>query len=182
MVKQEVCPAAETYRDIEKMIFDICYRFRKQYGDALGSFEDLVGEANVAFMEAYRRYDPAYARFTTWLYWRVFGALMDKLRQVAARNARHPTVGMSKEIESTLVRSRHTDRVDKMISDASDDAAQVLRLIRELPADMELSIRQMGGRATPKRVVRALSEYLRDLGWTSERIGDAIDELREMFA
>jgi RNA polymerase sigma factor (sigma-70 family) len=169
-------PMLETYQDVEKMIYDLCHKFYARYGSVLGDFDDLVGEANVAFCEAYRGYTMERSRFTTWAYINVQGALMDKLRRAACKHKQHRHEDITEDMKAELPEPIN------LLDCLSPEANEVVRLALQMPADIEISaIRPGGKRRSPMRVLGAIQEYLQDAGWGAKEIVRVFDEIAEVL-
>ena len=48
-------PIEETYHDVEKLICHVCRLFQRRYG---GDLDDLIGEANLKYIDAYKNKYP----------------------------------------------------------------------------------------------------------------------------
>src|SRR5476651_2599406 len=70
---------AETYDDVAELVYDTCWKFKRRYG---GDFDDLLSQANLAFMESYGSYQTKY-RFSTWVRTIVWNRLLDEARRIS---------------------------------------------------------------------------------------------------
>ena len=75
----------ETFRDVERMIDKLCWRFTKRYG---GEFDDWKSVGCIAFMQAYENWQPKLSLFSTWVFNKVRFALMKHETKERERNSR----------------------------------------------------------------------------------------------
>ena len=74
-----------TFRDVERMIDKLCWRFTKRYG---GEFDDWKSVGCIAFMKAYESWQPGISLFSTWCFNQVRFALMKHETRERKKNGR----------------------------------------------------------------------------------------------
>ncbi len=164
-----------TYGDVEKMIFKICHKFRRRYG---GDFNELVARGNELFMRSYRKYNPEDGSFTTYLWLRVWGGLMDDLRGKLRKERRLTEVNHPLENVAQLEPSDWD--VPTFLKGLSGDAKVVVMLTLTAPKDiphamMMKSVERCNGKPSAYRT--HIKEYLLDMGWTFGRITESFKEV-----
>lgn len=160
-------PAAETYRDVQKMIWQLCWRFCRRGGD----FDEHLSIANEAFVKAYKTHDPDKAEFTTHCYLQVYFALQKFRATYSKRRERMHEVPLPDSAK--LKESRLWDSVWGQVG---DDARTVMVLISESPAELlGIALQEI----VSLRVV--LFRRLRAMGWSIGRAGTAFDELSDVL-
>lgn len=179
-------PIDETYADVEKLLWRICHRHQAKYG---GDFDNLLGEAGLLFMAAYKDYDPKMGKFPTWLYQKVTYGLIS-----ATRNRRKVRVISSSDlIESgkLVVKNERGGRshleydpqepakskfhIGDFIAELGQDAKTVVQLLLETPADLLVIADNKGGQPRNLRstVRQALAKE-----WGDQRVRASFDEVR----
>ena len=156
IANRDVCGL--TYLDVEKLIFRMCWRYVQRHG---GCFDEAVSEANAAFVRAYADFRPGKAKFSTWLWWKVRGALSGHRARSHRRAAR--------------VRTAAPGLLDRIASRERFDPAA---FCRELSGDaalvIEITLRQDAAASKS-----AIWREIKALGWTIGRAVEAFAEIRE---
>lgn len=158
----------ETYEDVEKTIFDLCWKFSKSQG---GDFDDYRSVANEAFMLAYHSYD-GYRRvkFNTYVYQCVRNALCDEY----TKNKQHRERFLcSEKIDNNPATKSHFD-LEYFLSELPEDAKTVVGIIMGTPSEL-LSIMLNDD----YRFRQGLRGVLSNMGWTTNRITESFIEIRE---
>ncbi len=162
----------EAYQDVKEVIQQAVFYFARKYG---GDYEELLGEANLLFVEAYQRHKEDKANFKVWVKYFITKQLLERLRTKLYKKAR------CKQVFKDLANIK-APQPDFNLSDFIDelpaDAAEVVKLIFYSPPDIDLSVQQRGG-YTPHRFKLALMEYLSDLGWGVEQILSVFTSIKE---
>jgi len=158
---------AETYVDVEKLIYRICHNFQDRFG---GDFEEHVSTANEAYMDAYATFDPAKGKFTTLLWTCVWRRLMD-VSMTEARRQKTLTYN------SELVESADRPGFDlgTFTRELSDDAKTVVNLLMDMPGELA----EMVGCSRGVKIRKMLRKFLDDNWWTAKRISGSFKEIRE---
>jgi hypothetical protein len=144
MSKNSAC--LETYADVERMLQKIVHGFLAKHGggeaDGLCSFDDAMSVAKLAFLEAREGFDPARGvKFTSHLWNRVFQALADAKRKAMLKRNSPPGNGVARfsEMEQDDQEpdfSQQEPYLDRILRHASDDAATIIKLLVETPAEI----------------------------------------------
>lgn len=165
-----------TYDDVKRLIYQTVHRFYKRYG---GDLQELQAQANLIFLESYESHDPEKAQFSTWLVFTLWKRLQGNLRRDLRHRELAPTVALG---NITMPDRTHFD-LDQFMDELSEDARTVASLVLDLPMDIRLSLetrkqRKGWDRQTPcENIKGALVEFLWDLGWTTQRIGESFREI-----
>lgn len=168
------------YEEVRALIFKQVYRFASQYG---GDVDDLTGEAHIHFMQGDRQFAKGETAtgieikqpYHVVIKNHVWYGLFDTMRTRARRHSKAAMV-QAGETDVTLT-DTHTFNARVLAIDSSDDARVVLELVLDPPAELEREVRAKGGE--PRNVRSSVRGYLRDNGWTPERITTAFDEIRK---
>ncbi len=166
--------SAETYGDVEKLIYRLAWKAVRRYG---GEFDDYVSAANEAFAEAYASYDASRgASFPTWLWWKVKGTISGEVHQSKLQER---TVASGEDIDLDVLPGRSRFDLDVFKSELSYDARQVVTMVVESPHEIwDLLHHQDIGSC----VRGGLTRRLRDVGWTVARIAESFSEIREALS
>lgn len=161
----------ETHRDVEKLIYRLCWKAVYKFG---GEWEDYVSAANEAFADAYASYDPAKgASFSTWLWWKIKGAIASERSQ---NSIQAKTVASGEDIDLDVLPGRSRFDMDQFASELSHDARTVVKMVVESPHEVwdllhhkDISSCVRGG----------LIRRLQAVGWTVARVAESFSEIRE---
>lgn len=169
-------PIAETYDDVQNLMFKCCHKFRKSFG---GDFDDLLSIANEVYMESYEKFEyGAGATFGSYLWTNIWRRLQDNY-QYEQRRKMVPLD--AKSASGTSYADLVEDRPHREFSLAdfadglSEDAMTVIKLIIETPEDLARMATEKGG--TPRNWRSSVREWLASAGWGSEKIADSFDEI-----
>ncbi len=168
--------AEATYEDVKDLIHWSVSKFVRQYG---GDFEDLVGEANLIFAELYAGTGRAFVRqgnrsFTSALAWLISHQLRDQLRYRIYRKNRCAVTYKETTPERPDQNQRQwlTDFVDEL----SADAVTIVKIILETP---DTVLRQELEDIREVQPKKSLMAYLKQLGWSIDRIKHSFREIEE---
>ena len=162
---------AETHRDVEKLIYRICWKAVYKFG---GEWEDYLSAANEAFADAYASYDPNRgASFPTWLWWKIKGAI-SKERSQTSIQAR--TVAGGEDIDLDVLPGRQQFDLDRFRFGLSSDARAVVKMVVESPHEIWdlLHHRDIGSCCRGGLIRR-----LQGIGWSVARVAESFEEIRE---
>jgi DNA-directed RNA polymerase specialized sigma24 family protein len=157
-----------TYSDCVNLLRDTVWGFVRRNQIKPHEFEEMMAEANMLFMKAYRSYEPNNGtQFSTWLCIIVWDGLFQTVRRQFRwyKNCRQ-----SRPMPKKQDGQEHIDLMDEM----SQDAKQLFLLFKETPEDL---LQLIGGRK-PRKV---LFEHLNSEGWSRKQIQTAWRDLREIF-
>lgn len=182
--------ASETYEEVKRLIYHTVWSVVRQYG---GDFDELMSEANVAFLDAYESFDGS-SSFSSWLRLNVWGKCVDAVRNRLDEQRRYKRVkddtrsgipvqftadsdGLAEGIPD---RSCSGWKIGGMFEELTEDAALVVKLTLETPAELEAVVRAKGGQ--PRNLRSSIRNYLAEMGWTACRIAESFNEVRRVLA
>ena len=116
----------ETYNDVQNLIRSVCNRFHHNRG---GNYHELLSEANFCYLSVYDSFDGSKAKFSTWLYRKIWWYLLEWERETKRKKYRHRECKLSDDFDTPLPESFDLDR---LCIELSQDAAEVVRLAMEL--------------------------------------------------
>lgn len=162
-----------SYKDVEKLLFQISHRMAAQYHIP---FEEVIPQARLIFMRAYRSFDPGKARFTTFIYRKLFWGLTDYLTE-EYRSRNHD------ELNEEMVGMEDHPRcgADDISVQVSEEARVVIQLVIHTPEHLSalLQWNQADGK---KKILGTIREYLREeRGWSNQIISQSFNELRQVL-
>ena len=142
------------YRRVQRMIHKLIHKYRPLVPEV--DYDDLLGEAHVAFCIALREHNPARGTMVTWVYWRVRGCLTHLIRNRMRKR---------KRLTQHELNDQHMTPDDPVrVAAAMDgDAGVAARLVLQSP---------------PMRP-EELADQLAELGWSGERITTTFALLRK---
>lgn len=158
----------ETYTDVQQLIFKMVHKFIRQSG---GDFEEYLSEANLAFVQAMKKYDKTKGQISTWIGFQVWHTLLEKKRNQS--KDRHL---FTETIPERKVESRQ-HAVTSLLSDLSQDARFVASLVLDIPEEIVSPTIKNGSR--PANLRKSLHNYLLDMGWTYSKIQECFEEVRQ---
>jgi len=188
--KQRRDAYAETYEDVEALIWHAVLNFNRRHG---GDVEEQISIANLMFMEALERHEQDRSSFVTYLVWKIWWMLMKDLNKQIQRQAARPAIMQrwphkrgallegAADDDGVFDINEITDRPDRTPFDAemfmdaaSEDAQQVLQMALEFEDELKQEAR------SKTRTLRStLRNALCKLGWTMDRITESFGEIRE---
>lgn len=143
----------QQYRKAERMLHRLVHKYRPLVPEE--DYGDLLGEAHVAYCVAVREFDPQRGKITTWVYWRVRGALTHLIRRRLRRKAKLAQHELSE-------RQPAPDDPVRVAAALTGDAGTAARLALQGPG------------MCPEE----LADELAALGWSGERIVATFAQLR----
>lgn len=164
--------AEETYLEVKPVILAAVRDIYKRFG---GNFDDILSDANTAFLEAYESWEPEKSSFTSWLRLRIFSTTVNNLRHSCRDHARYEHVD-----DSQLTRPTGSFDPKSLLEELTEDARIVVQLTLETPAELEAVVRAKGGQ--PRNLRSSLRSYLAEMGWTACRIAESFNEVRRVLA
>lgn len=169
----------ETFYDVENLMYDTINQFRRSYPYA-GDAEELLSQSQQIFMRAYRTHLPSMGKFSSWFRFLQWKILLENVRRNAMRNARMTRVDVE-EMDSLgttpLPRFNLEEFAEELACDLSEDAKTVMRLTVDAPMEVLIALEQRGGKMNPRSVKASLREFLKDVGWTTERVTESFTEI-----
>lgn len=182
-------PVAETYNDVEKLIYHICYLFQRRNG---GDFEELVSEANLTYMKVYESWEPDKgSKFSTYLATCIYRRLLDVASYEWRRNCirtgvtsessdAHHSTCFAVPIDGIDLKDDYQEfNEDSLFEGFSSDARLVINLVLDAPKDLLDTVRSKGGEIRNWR--STIKEFLSDMGWTAKQITESFNEVRSVL-
>lgn len=163
-----------TYEDVRRLVYNTACTFQNVHG---GELDELVGEANLLFMEAYRTFDADEGSFSSWVRLKIWRGLQSSGRKIASRNT-HRT-----ELDFAIVPDADPSfDYRSFLKELSRDARRVARLVVDPPVDVRLSAACRKGLDNPDSKRRAVVEFLGHVGWGVDRITRSFQEIAEALS
>lgn len=166
----------QAYESVRLLIYRICHQHRARRG---GCFDELVSEANLAFLSAYRRYEPnPDVTLAQWIAFVVRHELLEGARNHASRKRD------VKSLPAAVPDKRSRFTREALFEALREDGRSLVALVLDPPLDVEVSAMVGQGYGTDEvhNLRGAVREYLEDWGWGPERIADAFGEVRLALA
>jgi DNA-directed RNA polymerase specialized sigma24 family protein len=159
----------DSFEEVEKLIYYTIHLFVKKYG---GRFEDQIEHAGLAFMIAWRKYDPtAGMTFASYVRYVLFNLLLDIKRKETRRCTKLIFEAVNLDTLSILPDFKKSRFLDEL----SNDAHKVVQLVLATPPGLQ---REIAAVKTPRTIKWILRRHLRTLGWTADRISESFNEIR----
>ena len=168
--------STEAYQEVYKLVRMQVRNFMKRYGKILGTWEEVEELANVYYIEAYDRFTPGRAEFTTHVGYYVWIRLINEMRLKHERYQRFPTEPYKLEDHE---QSERMFVVEDFLETLSEDGKTVAQLVLDSPLDIRLSLKRHGENVTPSRLRSAVVHFLKDIGWAMDRIREGFGEVGE---
>lgn len=166
---------AATYDDIEPTLTRLSKWATRRY--RLNE-DEAFAEASRLFWKAYESYDPGRGTdFEKYIGYRIRGGLISYARTIAQAAKRFP-----KDVDAAVenvaeCRAAMSFDFQDFAADLSTDARIAARLAVQMPNELWRVIVAKGGE--DQNYGSSLRQYLRHrLGWTSDRVRNAFDEVR----
>ena len=170
--KIESAAITDTLGDVRKMLDKMAWFYcdhRKR------DFEDYQAAANLAYVKAYRTFDPTKgALLSTWVWHKARGELQKYRSKMAKQYANEKQISTKRE---PIRKHRHL--YDQVMSELSEDALLVLQLVAEAPGEMMKFFRY--AKRNPKRARVEIRKRLRENGWPTAKMVDVFEEIKEVL-
>jgi len=177
---------AETYQDVEKLIWSIVHKFQRQYG---GELEELFGEAQVIFCELYTGNGRPYIRqkndkaFAASLSYYIKVNLLSMRRTQLMRDSRKPISSVDpQKLQALAVNDEQNTGLVDLMDSLSDDCRDVVQLILSTPGfvwRMEEPLVRTRDPEVEGGLVGLVHEYLRLMDWSDRKIRRCFNEIRK---
>lgn len=148
----------KTFLQSEKLLWKLVHDFVKVYG---GDRDELFSAAQMAFLRAYKKFDP---NKCCWIPYLIY-CVKNSLRDVWKKNRKRLENEISFEL-TCLDKYKNVSRFK--VSDYSKDAQTVMGLSLEAPIE-----------SNRYRVRDAIKRHLRSVGWTLARVTETFSEVRK---
>jgi len=154
---------------VEKLIFDLAWKFTKTYPI---DFQEARREAYYAFVRACYDYNPSRGtKFSSWVYTWVWC----HLKTLITKRTVEPLVFI--EVKDEIFGEAAPDRSPTldMIGDLSEDAKEIIKLLLETPGEL------LGSACTPKQLLHKVKNYLVGKGRPKAEVDKAHKEIVQKF-
>jgi DNA-directed RNA polymerase specialized sigma24 family protein len=167
MTKQEL---EATYISLEKMLHKLAWDFARGTGC---DRQEAMDACNDAFLAAVKRHDPTRCKLGTLV------TIYARYHMRTARSRRKPQVtdGMRRIDYSKLPTPKARSVVRELLELLTPDGLVVACLVLEAPPPVRQALDKQKGGAPVRRVLR---QILFGLGWTTARVKQAFQELKEV--
>jgi len=155
----------ETFKDMEKLICKIAWRFANAYNADL---EEVQAEASLIFLNAMKTYDEEKGRLSTYLTLRITWGLIGYFEKQKKQTAVY-SVASFEDIEDLTSNLSVIDILDEV----GEDAKTLIDLVLETPVDFMNAIRpnRKNLRASMRRHATKI------LGWTTRHYKETFEEV-----
>ena len=155
-----ICPRADAYLHVEKLVYKTCHRFKQIHGGP--PFDELLSEAHAIYAGAFESFrSDRGAKFSTWVAFSLWHGLLEYNRKLQREWSRQ-----QRRIEST-VQPAERFCLESFMRELSADAQRVIGM----------ALKTNHNRVSSRK--HAIMTTLQDLGWSDVRIGDVFGEIRE---
>ena len=161
--------AEQKYKNVEKLINGLIEKFMFVHG---GNQEDLQSVCNETYVIALNLHDPTKSKFSTWLYNRLWWAMLDNYKQDILRTTRFEDISL----DSTEKNDYNHTFLPELYAILTDDAKCICETLLELSPELIQSFKDFGPHVRKTR--RALKHLFLDLGWSKRRITRAFKDIK----
>lgn len=168
-------PINYVYTNVKLMIHHTVRQHKKHY---VGDWQDLMAEANYHFVRAYHSYRPGVGTLSGWIHYRLQRDLLETVRTAARRNA----CISRKELHMERVPQRRSFNLHAILAEVSDDARTILELVVGPHLNSLVTKKKSNKEPTAMRKRCYLIRFLREVGWTAERIVESFQEIKEILS
>lgn len=166
----------EAYEKNKKFILRITHKFLYGMGYEKEDFPVLLSESHLGFIRACETWIPEKGKFITWVGHCVYNAL----RQFHDQRMRQ--VCRFKQVEELQGEARVHFSLRSLMGEVSEDAQTVLRLVMDMPADIQHLLLGREVRENSSSVRAAVVRCLTDAGWKLKKIADVFLEVRRALS
>lgn len=164
----------QTYLDVEKLIKKVVWDFKKRYG---GDFQELLGDAELTFVMAYKNWKKDGEKFTTYLCKSIKNNLLKKYQEQRNSIEAHPLMDI--EAAAKDYHKGMCDFLDSFTGDTLYIAQTVTdpdKFTAIYKAYKHISSYQLKDRYC---IIQHLNK---DLKWSQTRIKSAFNEIKKIIA
>jgi hypothetical protein len=170
--------ADEGYALVRDLIFHQVYKFRRRYG---GEVDELMGEANLAFVRGHAQFQggrrrngqPISIPYSIHIRYCIWFELFDAMRARLARKAKTRFVSL----ESCDPAARTDFDMMGFVDGLSADARYATQLVLDPPTSIATTAEAKGGE--PRNYRSTVRTHLKHEGWETKRINAAFAEIQE---
>lgn len=175
--------ASWNYEDCKDLVHYVSEKYRRKYQS---TNIDWLSEANLAFMEAHRTFNPSKGvKFSTWLFnilnMRLLDVVRYRSRDSAVKKAMTNADFSHLHSRTPVFSYKNTKQLYKeWKEELSVDARMIVDIVVDPPLAVLMAVySESESTSYPKRLKSAVVEFLEDLGWCSEEIFCCFDEITE---
>lgn len=177
---ESVLTIDDAYLSVKGMIYSLAKRFNNQYG---GEFDDIIGEANLIFVTAYKKFDASRGALTTWIYCKVWHGLVGKARRYAKEAKKATEYAEVKRVDENLRQQgcvRPNTFLLEFMDSVSKEAREIITLALDMPDDVVQLAIQYGGQ--PRNARDAIKRHFyEEAGWTWRQVRASFNEIKEVL-
>lgn len=161
----------EAFDGVQKLLFKLAWATHHQYGVP---YDDCLSECYYAFVKAFNwRYDPKMGtKFST----QVCTIAKWRLRSLTRKQRLAPVTEELNEETAGFAASMRSECLE-VVEGLSGDAREIVSLLLETPRE----IIGLGEVTSPKRLLSGVKAYLRQKGYTRDRLNEAEEEITAAF-
>lgn len=183
-MKNEEKTITDTYKEVERLIWNEIHSFRRTYGYHFDE-DDLLSEANEAFLKAYNTFDEDKGKFSTYLticiYRRFLDVMYNKQQQNRLRTVSLDTTSTDGSLHETISAKQELGfNFEEYVEGWTEDSKTILRLILQTPTELSELVSGKGGE--PRNWRSSIREYLLACGWDWYRVSDTYKEIRAVLS
>lgn len=163
--------AAAAWAEAEELVTNTASRFAHRYCQ---DTETVLADAQVVFAAWWRDTREADGSYGGNLRNTIWNELLDALRPETRRGKLRAPAAAADTVAAPAGTSY------AWLAELGDDAALVVSLALDTPADIADTVAARGG--APRNLRRCLREHLAGMGWPASRISDTFNEIRGVLA
>jgi hypothetical protein len=160
------------YEDYQALIFKLAHRYHRYSGI---EFDELVGWANLKFVECQKDYDPVLASFGTYLHIQIQGLFLG----LAQKHWKTKDIELNLDTANQSTNNSTPENLlifKQTLENLSSDAREVIKIIFNTPIDL-INMTMRPSKYSKKVTKQQLEEYLRKQGWSFYRIWKTFKEI-----
>lgn len=168
-------PTDEMYAKFEKEIQKLVWKYVNK---SRFNFDELLSEANMAFLHAVDTFDRDKSCFHTHLHITVNGRLRNYIKKPGDNNQE-----LDEKLSSNLANPEQEFTFNSMLESFSKEALEVVQTVLNTPIEMVELVKNMtSNRQGKMHLYRStVTRFFRDKGWSGKQINSAYSEIRSTF-
>jgi len=167
--------ATDTYAECQSIIVESAKQFAKRYCQR--DVEEIISMAHFFYFKAYLKYDYTLGvPFDLYCRQQIWYGLREYNRKLRFNHIRCPRVEMPEHINPP---KKSLFDLNCFMLNMSDDACTVVRELLSSRSDPYFVIVGPKGLIRSRGKRRAMRDYMKDMGWSDERINYAFVEIKE---
>lgn len=169
--------AEAKYLSVQDLIKATVKQFATTKG---GDRDELMGIANLTYAKIEKRWDGDLSKFSTWIRYNVWNAMLDHLRTEIGRLRRVPRTYVDDMDTAFTTPSPSDSQLKAMLDGLSKEARLVASLVVEDVPEITLFMRMRKRKnPTPSNYLYSIKEFLQDIGWSASEIATSFKEIKE---